>query len=507
MRLICPELPSACPCLVPRPPTVAQESHVHHQHRQAGSPRCTPPGSTRAARSSPPTLTIAGAGGGAAARAERRRRGAARGPGGAVRARRRAAASSTDAVRLALPDLRPAAARPAGRARGRRAAAVRPGRRPGVRGASALVGFLAGATLLGSVATGFALVAALLNAVFGFCLGCEVYLLLRRVTGHHREVERTGGAARGDASRPRHRTNSHAHRAPPGHTKGDTHMSRETALVTADWVEDNLDDPKRRPRRGRRGHHRLRQGPHPGRRQARLEDRPAGPGPPRLRRQGTVRGAAVRAAAIANDDTVVLYGGNNNWFAAYAYWYFKLYGHRDVKLLDGGRKKWELDSRELTDELPARAGDDVHRAGSQDTLASAPSATRSSPRSAPRTSSTCARPTSTPAGCSRRPTCRRSSPSAPGTSRPPRNVPWSKAANDDGTFKSDDELRTLYAEAGVDLSQGHHRLLPDRRALVAHLVRAARAARPAEREELRRLLDRVRLAGRRAGRPRRRDGC
>jgi thiosulfate/3-mercaptopyruvate sulfurtransferase len=48
---------------------------------------------------------------------------------------------------------------------------------------------------------------------------------------------------------------------------------------------------------------------------------------------------------IANGDTVVLYGGNNNWFAAYAYWYFKLYGHEDVKLLDGGRKKWQLDGR------------------------------------------------------------------------------------------------------------------------------------------------------------------
>ena len=64
--------------------------------------------------------------------------------------------------------------------------------------------------------------------------------------------------------------------------------------------------------------------------------------------------ALLSARGIANDDTVVLYGGNNNWFAAYAYWYFKLYGHQDVKLLDGGRKKWELDSRELTDELPQR---------------------------------------------------------------------------------------------------------------------------------------------------------
>src|SRR5881227_3008200 len=53
---------------------------------------------------------------------------------------------------------------------------------------------------------------------------------------------------------------------------------------------------------------------------------------------------------ISNDDTVLLYGGNNNWFAAYAYWYFKLYGHDKVKLLDGGRKKWELDGRELNSE-------------------------------------------------------------------------------------------------------------------------------------------------------------
>jgi len=57
---------------------------------------------------------------------------------------------------------------------------------------------------------------------------------------------------------------------------------------------------------------------------------------------------------ISNDDTVVLYGGNNNWFAAYAYWYFKLYGHQAVKLVDGGRKKWELDGRPLTADLPDR---------------------------------------------------------------------------------------------------------------------------------------------------------
>ena len=73
--------------------------------------------------------------------------------------------------------------------------------------------------------------------------------------------------------------------------------------------------------------------------------------------------ALLSERGIGNDHTVVLYGGNNNWFAAYAYWYFKLYGHDDVKLLDGGRKKWELDTRELTDEAPSREQTVVHRQG------------------------------------------------------------------------------------------------------------------------------------------------
>src|SRR5436189_3840260 len=64
--------------------------------------------------------------------------------------------------------------------------------------------------------------------------------------------------------------------------------------------------------------------------------------------------ALLAAKGIANDDTVVLYGGNNNWFAAYAYWYFKLYGHGDVRLLDGGRKRWELESRALVTDVPDR---------------------------------------------------------------------------------------------------------------------------------------------------------
>src|SRR5712691_4911331 len=70
--------------------------------------------------------------------------------------------------------------------------------------------------------------------------------------------------------------------------------------------------------------------------------------------------ALLSGRGISNDDTVVLYGGNNNWFAAYAYWYFRLYGHQNVKLLDGGRKKWELESRELVTDVPQRAKTSYH---------------------------------------------------------------------------------------------------------------------------------------------------
>lgn len=71
---------------------------------------------------------------------------------------------------------------------------------------------------------------------------------------------------------------------------------------------------------------------------------------------------------ISNDDTVVLYGGNNNWFAAYAYWYFKLYGHRDVKLLDGGRKKWELDGRPLSTDTVSRPATSYQAAAPDNTI-------------------------------------------------------------------------------------------------------------------------------------------
>jgi thiosulfate/3-mercaptopyruvate sulfurtransferase len=224
-------------------------------------------------------------------------------------------------------------------------------------------------------------------------------------------------------------------------------MSRDSALVSADWAEKNLNTP--------------------GVVFVEVDEDTAAydgghlPGAVKLDwkkdLQDQVRRdfvnkqqfeALLSQRGIANDDTVVLYGGNNNWFAAYAYWYFKLYGHGDVKLLDGGRKKWELDARELTKEPVSRAAtsyvakdqdlsirafrDDVVKAIGVQNLIDV----RSPDEYAGRLLAPAHLPQEQAQRAGHVPTAL--------------SVPWSKAANEDGTFKSDDDLRTLYGEAGLD---------------------------------------------------------
>jgi len=154
---------------------------------------------------------------------------------------------------------------------------------------------------------------------------------------------------------------------------------------------------------------------------------------------------------ISNDDTIVLYGGNNNWFAAYAYWYFKLYGHRNVKLLDGGRKKWELESRDLVTEVPQRpatkytasAPDSSIRAFRDEVVAAIGTDNLVDVRSPDEFSGKLLAPAHLPQESAQR----------PGHIPSARNIPWSKAANEDGTFRSDGELRDLYGGAGVDFAK------------------------------------------------------
>jgi thiosulfate/3-mercaptopyruvate sulfurtransferase len=151
---------------------------------------------------------------------------------------------------------------------------------------------------------------------------------------------------------------------------------------------------------------------------------------------------------IGTDDTVILYGGNNNWFAAYAYWYFKLYGHDSVKLLDGGRKKWELDGRELSkDEVhrpaaqyAAKDQDPSIRAFRDEVVAAIGNKNLVDVRSPDEFAGRLLAPAHLPQEQAQR------GGHIPGAL----NIPWSKAANEDGTFKSDDELRALYSDAGLD---------------------------------------------------------
>jgi thiosulfate/3-mercaptopyruvate sulfurtransferase len=161
--------------------------------------------------------------------------------------------------------------------------------------------------------------------------------------------------------------------------------------------------------------------------------------------------ALLSRKGIGNDHTVVLYGGNNNWFAAYAYWYFKLYGHQDVRLLDGGRKRWELDSRALVTEIADRPAtsytaqeqDKSIRAFRDEVLAAIGTLNLVDVRSPDEYAGRLLAPAHLPQEQSQR----------GGHVPTARSIPWSKAANDDGTFRSDDELTTLYSDAGVDLSK------------------------------------------------------
>jgi thiosulfate/3-mercaptopyruvate sulfurtransferase len=157
-------------------------------------------------------------------------------------------------------------------------------------------------------------------------------------------------------------------------------------------------------------------------------------------------------SGIDNKTTIVLYGDNNNWFAAWAFWQLKVYGHEDVRIMDGGRKKWLAEGRELTTDKPTVPAK-TYKAGGPDLSIRAflpdvqkavqgKSAALVDVRSPQEFTGEILAPPGLPETCQR-------GGHIPGA----KSIPWGKNCNDDGSFKSQEELRQLYAAQGVGADQ------------------------------------------------------
>jgi thiosulfate/3-mercaptopyruvate sulfurtransferase len=153
-------------------------------------------------------------------------------------------------------------------------------------------------------------------------------------------------------------------------------------------------------------------------------------------------------SGVGNDTTVVLYGDNNNWFAAWALWQMKVYGHKDVRLMNGGRKKWLAEGRELSTDTPSYP-EASYRASEPDLSLRAflpevmqAQAARSAGMVDVRSPDEFTGKILAPPGLPE--TCQRGG-HIPGAA----NIPWGQACNEDGTFKSYDELKALYEGKGI----------------------------------------------------------
>jgi thiosulfate/3-mercaptopyruvate sulfurtransferase len=222
------------------------------------------------------------------------------------------------------------------------------------------------------------------------------------------------------------------------------------ALVDTDWLEQNLSDPNLRIIEVDEDTTAYEKGHIPGAVAWNwTTDLHAETGREYVDQEGLSR--LLQQAGVGPDTTVILYGGNNNWFASYAYWLLRYLGFGNVQLLNGGRKKWELESRELASDVPSYDGTDLQVSGAingqfralrDDVLGrvrEGGGATFVDVRSPEEFRGEKLAPDHLP----------QEQAQVPGHIPGAANIPWVKAANDDGTFKSADELTELYGGAGV----------------------------------------------------------
>jgi thiosulfate/3-mercaptopyruvate sulfurtransferase len=226
-------------------------------------------------------------------------------------------------------------------------------------------------------------------------------------------------------------------------------MGASDVLVTTEWLEKHLDDPKVRVIEVDEDTTAYEKGHIPGAIGWNWNtDLHAPVGRDYVDQAGLSQ--LLQKAGVDPDTTVVLYGGNNNWFAAYAYWLLRYLGFGNAKLLDGGRKKWELESKQSTQDVPKLSAtkidvdqpingefralrdyvlDRVREGNASLVDVRSPEEYRGeklAPDHLPQEQA-----------------------QVPGHIPGAANIPWAKAANDDGSFKSADELQALYEQAGI----------------------------------------------------------
>jgi thiosulfate/3-mercaptopyruvate sulfurtransferase len=152
---------------------------------------------------------------------------------------------------------------------------------------------------------------------------------------------------------------------------------------------------------------------------------------------------------VSNDSTLVVYGDKNNWFAAYAYWYLKIYGHQDVRILDGGRQKWIDDGRELTSEVPERQATEYRAAERDESIRARRDAVKEGLGEQGKALVDVRSPQEYSGELISPPGYEQEGAQRAGHIPTAASIPWASAVRDDGTFKTAGELRRLYEAKGV----------------------------------------------------------